>query len=342
VRESYRVERVLDEALTEAIGPAAEHTKVAWKEYWLPFKMWSRKIRRVRDVPYAQPGGRRLRLDVWSSAESGEGRPCLLYVPGGAWLAFVTNKNHQAKPLLLEMAARGWVCFSMNYPVSPRAKFPEHIVAVKRAIAWIREHAREYGGDPRFLMISGNSAGGHLSSLAALTPNDPLFQPGFEEADTTVQAAAPFYGVYDWTGAMIDELSRASRRQKRGMIRVLERVIVRSRLNKDREAFERASPLFRVNPDAPPFFVIHGSHDILALVEEARAFVSRLREASREPVAYAEIPGAQHAFDHFLSIRALYTVRAIARFGEWANQRFSGGPHAPASGRAARSPTSAE
>lgn len=340
VRESYRVEHAIDEALTEAIGPGAERAAVRWKEYWLPFKLSSRKIKRMKDVPYAEPGGRRLRLDIWSSAAPGEGRPCMLYIPGGAWLALVTNKNHQGKPLLLEMAARGWVCFSINYPVSPRARFPEHIVAVKRAIAWIREHAHEYGGDERFLMVSGNSAGGHLSALAALTPNDATFQPGFEDADTTVQAAAPFYGVYDWTGSMIDQLSGAARRQKRGMIRVLERVIVRSRLNKDRDAFQRASPIFRINPDAPPFFVIHGSRDILALVEEARAFVKRLREVSQEPVAYAELPGAQHAFDHFLSIRALYAVRSIARFGEWAFLRFSGAPRESASDRDARSPTS--
>ena len=58
---------------------------------------------------------------------------------------------------------------------------------------------REFGGDPEFVVITGGSAGGHLSSLAALTANDPQFQPEFEEADTRVQAAVPFYGVYDFT-----------------------------------------------------------------------------------------------------------------------------------------------
>jgi acetyl esterase/lipase len=285
-----------------------------------------------------EPGGRRLRLDVWSSGE-GTGRPCLVYVPGGAWVALISNKNHQAKPLLIEMASRGWVCFAVNYPVSPRARFPEHIIAVKRAIAWVKQHAHEYGGDPSFVMIAGNSAGGHLSSLAALSANDGRFQPGFEDADTTVQAAAPFYGVYDWTGSLADELSRASRRHKLGMVRFLQRVVLRT---KDPEAFELASPLLRVSSNAPPFFVIHGDKDVLALVEEARAFVARLRELSREPVAYAELPGTQHAFDHFLSIRALFAVRAIGRFGDWAFNRWkaSGARREQPSDRAAPSPTS--
>ena len=76
-----------------------------------------------------------------------------------------------------------------------------HIVDVKRAIAWVRDNIADYGGDPDYLVVTGGSAGGHLAALAALTPGDPAFQPGFEEADTSVQAAVPFYGVYDFAGS---------------------------------------------------------------------------------------------------------------------------------------------
>ncbi|MGH2759742.1 MAG: alpha/beta hydrolase, partial [Actinomycetota bacterium] len=119
VREAYRVRHVLDEELTKVIGPAAAHTPVVWKEFAFPFKLWSKRIRRVRDIAYTDPGTRRHRLDVWHDTEAGSGRPCLLYVPGGAWLVGISNKNHQGKPLLIEMASRGWVCFAMNYPISP-------------------------------------------------------------------------------------------------------------------------------------------------------------------------------------------------------------------------------
>lgn len=323
VRESYRAHDVLDEALTEGIGPAAAHRPVLWKEFAFPFKLWSRRIRRIRDLPYADPGTRRYRLDVWYTPdERDDPQPCLLYVPGGAWTVGISNKNQQGKPLLIEMASQGWVCFAINYPLAPRSPFPAHIIAVKRAIAWIREHAHEYGGDPRFLMVSGNSAGGHLSSLAALTPNDPAYQPGFEDADTTIQAAAPMYGVYDLTGAMLDELKGHARRHKRGSLRFLQLSVVRRSLRREREVFERGSPWFRVGDHAPPFFVIHGAMDTLALPQEARAFVSRLREASNQPAMYAELPRAQHAFDQFLSIRTIASVRAIARFAHWAYERW--------------------
>ncbi len=342
VREAYRVRIALDEALTRVIGPEAAHTPVVLKEFAFPFRLWSGRIQRDRDIPYADPGGRRLRLDVWHDKEAGDERPCLLYIPGGAWMVGVSNKNHQGKPLLIEMASRGWVCFSMNYPVSPRAAFPDHIVAVKKAIAWIREHAQEYGGDSRFIMVSGNSAGGHLSSLAALSANDPALQPGFEKSDTSIQAAAPLYGVYDFTGAMLDELPRKPRRHKVGFLKFIERTVMKRRLADHPELFESVSPWHRIGDHAPPFFVIHGAMDTLALVEEARGFVDRLTEASDEPVIYAELSGTQHAFDTFLSIRSLYAVRAIARFGDWAYNKWkvSVADRARSGDRALRSPTS--
>ena len=68
------------------------------------------------------------------------------------------------------MAAKGWVCVAINYRLSPRDPFPAHVIDVKRAIAWIREHIAEYGGNPDYIAITGGSAGGHLAALAALTP----------------------------------------------------------------------------------------------------------------------------------------------------------------------------
>jgi len=69
--------------------------------------------------------------------------------------------------------------------------------------------------------------------------------------------------------------------------------------------------------------VLHGTHDSIASVEEARCFVERLRAASSAPVAYAELPGAQHAWDLLRSVRALATVKAVARFLEWRHAHWT-------------------
>ena len=96
------------------------------------------------------------------------------------------------------LAANGWACVAANYRLSPQSSFPDHIIDVKQAIAWIRGNAEAYGFDASFIAVTGGSAGGHLSSLAALTANDPDFQPGFEDVDTSVAACVPFYGIYDF------------------------------------------------------------------------------------------------------------------------------------------------
>ncbi|MGZ6752273.1 MAG: alpha/beta hydrolase, partial [Nocardioides sp.] len=93
--------------------------------------------------------------------------------------------------------------------------------------------------------------------------------------------------------------------------------ILQRRWADDPEAFEEASPILRITEDAPDFFVIHGSVDSLVDVGQARLFVERLRRVSHRTVVYAELPGAQHAFDIFPSIRSAHMVRAIDRYLHW-------------------------
>lgn len=319
VRQSTAARDDVDQALREALGEdymdrlTAVYTDVdlttPWQQLAMPFRMRDDEVEILKDVPYSEAGKRGL-LDVYRKRGSEQkNAPVLLHVHGGGWS--IGDKEHQGIPLLQHMAARGWVCVTINYRLSPRDVFPAHLVDVKRAIAWVREHGREYGADPAFVAITGGSAGGHLTALAALTPNDPEYQPGFEQEDTRVQAAVPHYGVYDFAAA---SGTRRAQQMRDGFLapRVLQRDPAR-----EPSEFERASPLLRVDDQAPPFFVIHGARDTLVPVAEARHFVRRLREVSTRPVAYAELPGTQHAFDVFPSIRSAHVVRAVDRFLRW-------------------------
>ena len=258
----------------------------------------------TRGIRYADPP-RRVKLDIYAPREPGEApRPAIVQVHGGGWIT--GSRHEQGIPLCTHLAANGWVAFNTDYRLSPRGTFPDQVVDIKRAIAWIREHADEHGVDPSFVAITGGSAGGHLAALTALTAGDASLQPGFEEADTSVAASIPFYGVYDFVdpdGLQIPILHR-----------VLERAVFKARRTDDPERFRAASPLYRVHPGAPPFFVIHGESDSLVPVEDARRFVARLREVSEAPVLYAELRGAQHAFDVIPSWRTIPVLDAIERF----------------------------
>ena len=292
---------------------------------WAAVPAWlSRRSRlRASGVEYG-PFRRRNRLDIWAREDirPGDRAPVLIQVPGGAWV--MGDTRNQAYPLMDRLRSAGWVCVPISYRLSPRATWPDHIVDVKRAIAWVKAHIADYGGDPDFVVITGGSAGGHLSALAALTPNEAEFQPGFEDADTSVAAAVPFYGVYDlldWNG----------RGGPAGSVRHIERLVLKSSPATDRERWRRASPLTWVGPQAPPMMLLHGTNDSLVPVDGARRLARALRERSDQAVVYAELPKAQHAYDIYASLRTLYSVRAVEHFLAWVRAGYvlAGGAPAP-------------
>ena len=319
VRKGMHADTVVEDALGKGLGaeyrarieahPGARlDERLPWKQLFLPFWLRHRDVERIKSIPYRDLEKGRLTLDVYRPRDGRTGCPVLLQIHGGAWM--LGSKDEQGRPLMLRLASHGWVCVAINYRLSPKATFPDHLVDVKAGIAWIREHIGEYGGDPGFLAVTGGSAGGHLTAMAALTENDPEYQPGFEDADTSVQAALPFYGVYDFT----------DRHGQWGRVkfgRFLERVVMKTKMTEDPESFDKASPMSRVHDGLPPFFVVHGALDTLVPVAEARHFVELLREHSNQPVVYAELPAAQHAFEIFPSVRTTHAIRGAERFLWW-------------------------
>jgi acetyl esterase/lipase len=323
IRQAGRTDDVVAAALAEGLGattddatdgapPAARARSVSLLRLATALPLPDRRIVVERDVRYAEGANRRHLLDVYRPVTPVERAPVLVQVHGGAWI--IGNKREQALPLMHHLAANGWVCVAPNYRLSPRATFPEHLVDVKLALRWVREHVAEFGGDPSFVAITGGSAGGHLSSLVALTAGDPEYQPGFEAVDTSVAACVPFYGAYDLLG-------RYGGRGADGMHGLAERWVVKRKVRDDRATFARASPLDRAGPDAPPFMIVHGTADSLVPVAEGRAFAAALREVSSQPVVYLELPGAEHAFEIFHSMRSEATVRGVHRFLEQVRAR---------------------
>jgi acetyl esterase/lipase len=315
-QEARRADDVLEQALRDELGsdyrrrirepfvptPDGPLTR---KSILLPDFGVRRRYRVEKDISYGEFGRRNL-LDIWrrSDLERDALAPVLVQIHGGAWM--MGKKEGQGEPLMAHLVQRGWVCVAPNYRLSPRSTWPDHIVDVKKVLAWVKANVANHGGDPDFVIITGGSAGGHLCSLAALTPGLAEFQPGFEDADTSVDGCVAFYGVYDFTNR------HGTGRED--MQPFLEKRVFKTLVADDRPRWEQASTITHVGPDAPPFFVLHGTNDSLVPVEQARTFVDELRKVSSKPVVYAELPLAQHAFDILPSVRAAYTARAVERF----------------------------
>jgi len=296
VLRAARARPVLDGALNEGLGAgwrtaidAATALRLRRRPPWgrilfAPYLMHRGDVERVANISYGD-AGKLNQLDVYRPRAHPSGCPTLVYLHGGAFRS--GRKSREARALLYRLASQGWVCASANYRLSPAAQFPDHLIDVKKVIAWVREHGHEFGADPSVLFVAGSSAGGNLAAMAALTAGDARFQPGFEHADTTVTAVVSLYGYYGGYGTD-PSLS---------------------------------SPQAHVRADAPPFFIAHGDRDTLVLVDDARRFVDRVRSSSENPVVYAELPGAQHTFDLVHSLRFEAVVDAIEGFAAWVRAR---------------------
>ncbi len=333
-RQQSQAEKVLTAALAEATlvtGAMAQSPgdSGGWRlgalvRFLLPFWIGDRRVSVTPDLAYwtgqpdtatksnakpnAKSSSKAHLLDIYRRADLPENCPVYLYIHGGGWV--IGDKKQQGMPLIKDLAARGWVCVSINYRLSPGATFPDHLIDAKRALAWVRQNIGRHGGDPGMVVVGGGSAGGHLASLVGLTANDPEYQPGFAEIDTTVSAVMSFFGVYDFTNR------KRARRPGRAMARLLAKVVMKTRLEDDPTGYAKASPIDRVKESAPPFFVIHGRNDSLVPVQEARDFAAALRQRSLRPVVYAELPFTQHAFDTFHSERVRHVTRAGVDFAE--------------------------
>ena len=102
----------------------------------------------------------------------------------------------------------------------------------------------------------------------------------------------------------------------------LAKHVFQCELEDERELWRQCSPISHVSADAPPLFVIQGSHDSLVWNEEAHNFVGKLRALATEPVVHAELEGAQHAFEIFHAVRTEYTLNAVTDFLEWTHARW--------------------
>ena len=156
----------------------------------------------VRDAAYGPHP--RHRLDVFAAPKGGESRPVFLFVHGGG---FVMGDKHQpGSPyhdnVALWAVRHGLVGVNMTYRLAPEFKYPSGSEDVAAAVAWIREHAAEFGGDPGRIVVLGTSAGAvHVANFLA--------QPMFGSARAGVVLGVLLSGVYDMAGATPEQVSTA-------------------------------------------------------------------------------------------------------------------------------------
>jgi acetyl esterase/lipase len=236
-------------------------------------------VRRVADIRYGEVlGYRPLELDLY--LPEGSEVPVVVYVHGGGW----QRGSRRDPPPLLEadfydqIAAHGLAVAAVDYRLSGEARFPAPLEDVCAAVGWIRDHAAAYGLDADRVCLWGDSAGGHLALLAALT-------------GPAVRAAVAWFPVTDLAG-MPSDLADAGGVPDLGPDS-REARLLGAPASSVPDLARQASPVNYARAEAPPILLLHGTAD--DLVPAAQSV--RLAEALSRAGAAVElelVPGATH------------------------------------------------
>lgn len=234
-----------------------------------------------RDVVYASPGGRDLRLDLFLPRAAARPAPAVLLLHGGGWL---WGSKRDVWPEAAELARHGFAAAAVEYRLARERIYPAAIDDAKAAVRWLRANAAGLGVDPGRIGVTGVSAGGHIAALLGVTPDRPFLGEAFGPLDVSaaVQAVAPIAGVVD--------MAAQDARDNYGPA-----IFLGASLLENPERFAEASPIRHVSRDAAPFLFLHGTEDDLVSHAEAVAMAQRLRAAGAAADVYSA-EGGDHDF----------------------------------------------
>ncbi|MFD7455861.1 MULTISPECIES: alpha/beta hydrolase [unclassified Streptomyces] len=246
-------------------------------------------VRLLRGAAYAVPeGSRPLEMDLWLPAEPSGPSPVVVFVHGGAWR---TGLRDDAGPRFRQWApgpfARlvraGFAVACPDYRLSGEAPYPAQLDDLRSALAWLHTRSAELGLDTSRTVLWGESAGGHLAALAALTA---AARPG----TAGVRGCAVWYAPSDLTRLAEDHPPGAFDPADPASF---EALLIGAALADAPGRARAASPVHRVTAGAPPFLVLHGTADTVVPHAQGERLATALREAG-VPVDFRPVEGGDH------------------------------------------------
>lgn len=227
------------------------------------------------NIEYATvPGYRPLLLDIHRGAEPA---PLVLYLHGGGWRV---GSRSSFGPMLADrqpfarLVDAGFTVASADYRLTGEAAFPAQLDDATAALAWLREHADEYGIDADRIVLWGESAGAHLAALLGLRSDG-------------IAAVIDWYGPADLTTFDADQAEAGIEATPApGSTETRETLLLGGVPGRAAEA----SPVTYVHDDAPPFLILHGTADRFVPCVQSR----RLAKALGDKADLRLIEGADH------------------------------------------------
>jgi acetyl esterase/lipase len=252
-----------------------------------------------RDVIVGEiPGYRPLMLDLFRPEPGGRTYPLVIWIHGGAFREG-TNKR-EGEPLSggrigERILAAGFALARVTYRFTRESAFPAQVHDLKAAVRWLRHHAPDLGLDPSRFAVWGESAGGHLAAMLALTGDDPDMagSVGILDSSDAVQAGVLWY-------APTDLLTMQSQMPADGVVDhdaddAPEAWLIGGPVQRQPELARRASPVSYARADAPPLLLAHGAQDRVVPAGQSVQLHERLTQLGA-PARLTIIPGADHCF----------------------------------------------
>ncbi len=199
------------------------------------------------DRVYGVANNYQLKLDVWQKQDSKDPLPTVIYIHGGGWIfGDRTGSTLQLMPYL----QLGWNAVNVEYRMASVSPAPAAVEDCRCALRWVVQHAAEYNIDVNRIVLTGNSAGGHLAlTTGLLTPEAGLDNQCFGPESLKVAAIINWYGISDVNDLLAGPNLRNYAVQWLGS-------------QPDRAAIaRRVSPLTYVHAGNPPVLTVHGDAD---------------------------------------------------------------------------------
>jgi acetyl esterase/lipase len=218
-------------------------------------------VRTETGIVYATGPDRR--LDVYAPDPVCGQAPVVVFFYGGGW---TDGDRAMYRFLGAALAKRGVMTVIPDYRLYPAVRFPAFMEDAAQAVAWTRDHAAAYGGDPRGIFLMGHSAGGQIATLLALDTHY-MRDAGIDPA--LVKGVIGLSGPYDFlplTGPTLKAIFGPE------------------------DTWPRSQPINYVTAQAPPMLLATGTADTTVLPRNTDHLADRLRQAG-VPVA-SSIGGA--------------------------------------------------
>lgn len=250
-------------------------------------------------------------------------KPAIIYFPGGG---FTSSEHDKFIEMRMALAEAGFVVAAAEYRTVPDI-FPAPVEDGKAAVRYLREHASEYGIDPKRIGVIGDSAGGWLAQMLGTTNGDKTFDKGdFLSQSSDVQAVATLYGISNLLniGEGFPEAIQKVHQSPAVTEALLVngpafRTFVGAPITTTKEKALNASPIGHIKGIKPPFLIMHGSSDTLVSPEQSATLFEALKKEGNR-AEYILVDGAEHGDAHW------YQPPIIDRVVGWFSKTL-GAPH---------------